>query len=61
MSGDSLGGRGVWGIMDTCVCVAELLCCAPETIITLLIGYNTIQNKTLEEKNLLYELSTSTQ
>ena len=28
----SLNGRGVWGRMDTCVCMAELLCCSPETI-----------------------------
>ena len=32
------GGRGVWGRMDTCVCVAESLCCPPETITTLLIS-----------------------
>ena len=37
----SLGGRGggVWGRMDTCMCMAESLCCPPETITTLLIGY----------------------
>ena len=40
----SLNGRGVWGRMDTCICMAELLCCAPETIPTLLIGC--IQYKT---------------
>ena len=34
-----LDGRGVWGSMDTCICMAESLCCPPETIITLLIGY----------------------
>ena len=34
----SLDGRGVWGSVDTRVCVAELLCCAPETITTL-TGY----------------------
>ena len=28
-------GGGVWGRMDACVCAAELLCCAPETIATL--------------------------
>jgi len=26
---------GVWGRMDTCVCMAEWLCCAPETLTTL--------------------------
>ena len=35
----SLDGRGIWGIVDTCVCVAESLCCPLETIMTLLIGY----------------------
>ena len=27
----SLGAKGVWGRMDTSVCVAESLCCPPET------------------------------
>ena len=27
----SLDGRGVWGRMDTCVCMTESLCCSPET------------------------------
>ena len=34
---DSLEERGVWGRMDICMCVAELLCCIPEIIMTLLI------------------------
>ena len=34
-----LDGRGVWGRMDTCVCMAESLHCPPETITTLLISY----------------------
>ena len=38
----SLIGRGVWRRMDTCICMAELLCCAPETITTLLISYTPI-------------------
>ena len=37
-----LDGRGVWGRMDTAICVAELLCCSPETITTLLTGYSPI-------------------
>ena len=40
----SLDGRGVWGRMDTCMCMAESLCSSPETITTLLIGYISIQN-----------------
>ena len=47
----SLDGRGVWGRMDTCICMAESLCCLPE-IITLLISYTPIQNKKL--KKILY-------
>ena len=41
----SLYGRGVWRRMDTCVCIAGLLRCAPETNTTLLIGYTPIKNK----------------
>ena len=43
----SLDGTGVWGRMDTCICMAESLCCSPETITTLLMGYTLIQNKKL--------------
>ena len=31
--------------MDTCVRMAESLCCSPETVTTLLTGYTPIQNK----------------
>ena len=42
----SLDGKGVWGRMDTCICIlAESLCFSPETITTLLINYTPIQNK----------------
>ena len=30
------------GYINVCKCMAELLCCPPETIITLLIGYTQI-------------------
>ena len=30
--------------MDTCICMAESLCCSPETTTTLLICYTPIQN-----------------
>ena len=40
----SLGGRGVWRGMGTRVCMAESLCCSPETITTLLISYMPIQS-----------------
>ena len=46
----SLDGRRVWGKMDTCICMAELLCCAPETITTLSISYTPIQNKKLKKE-----------
>ena len=35
----SLGGRGVWGRMDTCISMAESLSCSSGTITTLLISY----------------------
>ena len=35
----SLDGSGVWGRMDTCICMAESLCCSLETSTTLLSGY----------------------
>ena len=38
--GAEFGGR-----MDTCIGMAESLCCPPETITTLLTGYTPIQNK----------------
>ena len=43
----SLDGRGVWGRMDTCICMAESLPRSPETVIALLIGvYGVAQNQT---------------
>ena len=38
------GWEGVWGRMDTCICMAESLCRVPETSTTLLISYTPIQN-----------------
>ena len=40
----SLDGREVWGRMDTCIRMAEPLCCSLEMTTTLLIGYIPIQN-----------------
>ena len=42
MSCGSLDGRGVWGRMDTCLCMAESLCCSSETITALLVSYSPI-------------------
>ena len=50
MSCGSLERRGVWGRMDTCICMAEPLCCSLKTIITLLISYTLLQNKTFFKK-----------
>ena len=44
------GWEGVWGRMDTCICVAESLHCLPETKTALLIGYTPIQNKNVKKK-----------
>ena len=46
----SLGGRGAWGRVDTCVCMAEPLRCPPETITTLLIGYTLIKITSSKKK-----------
>ena len=43
-------GRGVWGRMDACMCMAESLHSSPETITTLLISYTPIQNKKILKK-----------
>ena len=42
--GGEFGGR-----MDTCVCMAESLCCPLETLTTLLNGYTPISNKKLKK------------
>ena len=38
-----MDGRGVWGRINTCICMAESLRCSPETITTLLIVYQSVQ------------------
>ena len=48
---ESLAGSGVWERMDTCICMAECLCCSPTTIKTLLIGYSPMQSTYLKKKN----------
>ena len=40
----SLDGRGAWGRMDTCVCMAEYPHCSPKTITMWLIDYIPIEN-----------------
>ena len=43
----------VWRRRDTCMWMAESLCCPLETITTLLLGYTSIQNKKLKKKKKL--------
>ena len=38
MLSGSLDGRGAWGRMDTCLCMAESLLCSPETIPALFVN-----------------------
>ena len=40
----SLDGRGVWGRIDTCICVAESLHSSPKTTTALLIGGTVVKN-----------------
>ena len=40
----SQDGRRVWGRMNTCICMAESLCCSPETTTMLLIRYFVVQS-----------------
>ena len=44
----SLDVRGVWGRLDTWICMAESFCCPPKTITTVLISCTPIQNKKLK-------------
>ena len=44
-----LDGRGLWGSMDICVCVAESLCCPPETVTTLSTGCIQYKIKTFKK------------
>ena len=39
----SQDGRGVWGKVDTCVCMAESLCCPSESITKLLMALRSVQ------------------
>ena len=40
----SLDARGLWGRLDTCICMAESLHYSPDPITKLLIDYTPIQN-----------------
>ena len=43
---------GVWGRIDTCICLTESLHCSPESITTLLIGYTSIQKEKKERERI---------
>ena len=45
------GWKGSLKENDTSICMAESLCCPPETITTLLLGYTPIHNKKFKKKN----------
>ena len=53
---DGLDGRGVWGRMDTCICMAESPCCSPKTITTSLINSTQYKMK-IKKKELLSSLT----
>ena len=55
----SLDGRGVWGRTDTCISMAESLCCPLETITTLLISYIPMQNEKPNKKLYIQFISSS--
>ena len=40
----SLDMKGGWGRTDTCICMAESLCCSLENITILLIGHTPVQH-----------------
>ena len=45
-------GRGVWGTMDTCICMTESLCYSPETIRTRLSAIPQYKIKSLKKYNI---------
>ena len=47
---NNLDGRGAWGQIDTCRCMAEFFCCPLGSVTILLTGYTVIQNQNLLEK-----------
>ena len=49
-----LDGRGLWGRVDTYICMAESFCWAPEIITTLLISY-AAATKSLQSCPTLYD------
>ena len=46
------GWEEVWERMDTCICMAESLCCPSETITMLLVGYSPYKIKSY--KNVIW-------
>ena len=59
ISRGSMDGRGVWGRMDTQICMAESpLCCSPEAITTWFVNWlYAIQNKKFKKKRAMFLVS----
>ena len=47
------GWEGSWGEMDTCICMDESFCCAPETFKALLILQAQLQHKVKRFKKMI--------
>ena len=50
----NLDRTAVWGRMVACVCMAELLCCAPETVINCQSAVHEYKMKHLNLKRSIY-------
>ena len=48
-------GEGTSGRMDTCICMAQSLCCLSDT---LLVSYKQIQNKKFDKRKLTVSVET---
>ena len=54
--GKKILAPGVWGRMDTCICMAESRLCLPENITILLIGHTPIRKKKFKNIHIFIEL-----
>ena len=50
----NLDGSGVWGKMNICICMAESLCCSPETTncLSTILQYKNLVLKKIKKNNL---------
>ena len=56
----SLDGKGVWGKMDKCICMAESVCCPPQTITALSTAYQFSSVQSLSRVQLCNPMNRST-